>query len=103
MIELAINLETIYPGMDFCDKIRGVHRAGFRAIEFWGWQDKNLEQVKRVCRELDVQVQAFSGTGSWSLCDRTHRKEYMEWISERRIWTGFGRASGPPRSWSAPG
>ena len=26
MIELAINLETIYPGIDFCDKIRGVIR-----------------------------------------------------------------------------
>ncbi len=82
MIQLAINLEAIYPGMEFCDKIRGIHRAGFRAIEFWGWQDKNLEQIKRVCRELDVQVQAFSGTGSWSLCDRTHRKEYMDWIAK---------------------
>ena len=59
MIELAINLETIYPGMDFCDKIRGVHRAGFRAIEFWGWQDKDLPRVKALCKELGVKVQAF--------------------------------------------
>ena len=80
MIELAINLETIYPGIDFCDKIRGVHQAGFNAIEFWGWQDKNLTQVKAVCDELGVKVQAFSGTGSCSMCDRTHRKEYIDWI-----------------------
>lgn len=82
MIELAINLETIYPGMDFCDKIRGVHRAGFRAIEFWGWQDKDLPRVKALCKELGVKVQAFSGTGSWSLCDRESRKAYMDWVRQ---------------------
>ena len=82
MIQLAINLETIYPGVDFCEKIRGVHKAGFSAIEFWGWQDKNLPQVKAVCQELGVKVQAFSGTGSWSLCDRASRTEYKDWIRQ---------------------
>ncbi len=82
MIDLAINLETIYPGMEFCDKIRGVHKAGFSAIEFWGWQDKDLPRVKAVCEELGVKVRAFSGTGSWSLCDREHRPEYLDWIRQ---------------------
>lgn len=80
MIELAINLETIYPGMGFCEKIRSVHKAGFRAIEFWGWQDKDLKKVKATCRELGMKIQAFSGTLSWSLCDRDSREAYMNWI-----------------------
>ena len=82
MIDFAINLETIYPEMDFCDKIRKVRAAGFSAIEFWGWQDKNLPQVKMLCRELGMKVQAFSATGSWSLCDRESRKEYLDWARQ---------------------
>ena len=82
MIELAINLETIYPGMDFCEKIRRVHNAGFRAIEFWGWRDKDLNQVKATCRELGMKIQAFSGTLSWSLCDRGSRGAYIDWIEQ---------------------
>ena len=82
MMELAINLETIYPGMDFCQKIREVHRAGFSGIEFWGWQDKNLPQVKALCKELGIKVQAFSGTGEWSLCDRASKVAYIDHVKK---------------------
>ena len=36
MIDFAINVEMLYPGMDICEKIERVHAAGFQAIEFWG-------------------------------------------------------------------
>ena len=70
MIELAINLETIFPGMDICEKIERVSAAGFSAVEFWSWHDKDLKKMKDTCKKCGVKVQAFSGTKDWSLCDR---------------------------------
>ena len=82
MIDFAINVEMLYPGMDICEKIERVHAAGFQAIEFWGWQDKDLAKLKATCKHLGVKVRAFSGTGDWSLCDREHSGEYIDWIKK---------------------
>lgn len=80
MKEAAINIETIYPGMDICEKIERVSKAGFHAVEFWGWQDKDLSKISSTCRKFGVNVQAFSGIGSYSLCDREHSREFIDWI-----------------------
>ena len=79
-MEFSINIETIYPEMDICTKIRKVRAAGFKAIEFWGWSDKDLSAISQTCKEWDVTVQAFSGTGAYSLCDREHSREFADWI-----------------------
>lgn len=79
-IEAAINIETIYGDLDICEKIHKVSAAGFQAVEFWGWDGRDVEQIQRTCQECGVKVQAFSGTNKWSLCDRVHRREYMDWI-----------------------
>ncbi|RKJ81359.1 hypothetical protein D7X33_04130 [Butyricicoccus sp. 1XD8-22] len=80
MIDFAINLEPLYPGMELCEKIERVAAAGFTAVEFWGWDGRDLAQIRTTCKAHGVKVRAFSGTGSWSLCDREHSAEYIDWI-----------------------
>ena len=80
MISQAINLEPLYPGLTLCEKIRKVAEEGFKEVEFWGWDQLDLEEVKRTCKETGVKIRAFSGTKEWSLCDVSHRTEYIEWV-----------------------
>lgn len=82
MIDVAINIEPLYPGMDICEKIARVAEAGFQAVEFWSWDDRDLAQIKQTCRKHGVKVRAFSATKSFSLCDREHRKEYLDWVRQ---------------------
>lgn len=51
MIDWAINIEPLYPGMDICDKIEKVAAAGFNAIEFWGWQEKDITKIRETCEK----------------------------------------------------
>lgn len=81
-IETAVNIETIYGDLDICEKIQKVSEAGFHAVEFWGWDGRDVDQILKTCQACGVKVQAFSGTNKWSLCDRTHRKEYIDWIRQ---------------------
>ncbi len=82
MIDLAINIETLYPGMDFCGKIKKVAAAGFTAIEFWGWHDKDLEKIKQTCDASGVKVRAFCGTNDLSLCDGGQSNDIVEWVKK---------------------
>lgn len=82
MINKAINIETVYPGLTFCEKIKKVAEQGFNQIEFWGWDALDLDEVKKTCDEAGVKVRAFSATKEWSLCDVEHRTEYIDWIEK---------------------
>lgn len=82
MIEFAINIEPLYPGMDFYEKIKRVSAAGFTAVEFWGWADKDLAKIKQTCQSCGVKVRAFSGTAGYSLCDRAHQDACVDWIEK---------------------
>lgn len=82
MNDFAINIETIYPDMDYCEKIERVSAAGFKAVEFWSWDDKDLIRIKQTCERLGVKVRAFSGTKSYSLCDGEHSKEFIDWVQQ---------------------
>ncbi|MGI6012371.1 MAG: TIM barrel protein [Ruminococcus sp.] len=82
MIDFAINIEPLYSGEDICEKIRKVSKEGFHAVEFWSWDDRDLEKIKETCEECGTKIRAFSATKSWSLCDREHKKEYVDWIGK---------------------
>lgn len=82
MIDLAINIETLYPGMDICEKIERVGAAGFSAVEFWSWHDKDLSAIKKTCEKAGVRVRAFSATKDHSLCDQSSSAAYIDWIRQ---------------------
>jgi hydroxypyruvate isomerase len=78
----AVNIEPLFQGKDFCEKIRLAEEAGFHAIEFWGWRDKDIKKVRETCREYGVSVAAFCGQQDYSLCDAENCTDYMSWIKQ---------------------
>ena len=87
MISQAINLEPLYPGATLCEKIRKVSAEGFKEVEFWGWDQLDLEEVRRTCEETGAKIRAFSGTKEWSLIGRN-------------IWTGFRKVLKQQKNWT---
>lgn len=59
MISQAINLEPLYPGATLCEKIQKVSAEGFKEVEFWGWDQLDLKEVRRTCEETGVKIRAF--------------------------------------------
>lgn len=60
-MKAAICMEMLFPGRSPPEKVRLIAEAGFRAVEFWGWRDKDLPALAQVCRSLGVEVANFSG------------------------------------------
>jgi hydroxypyruvate isomerase len=60
MIKPAVCFEMLYPGMDPLEKIRRIADHGVRAVEFWGWRDKNLKAMAGLCGRLGVELANFS-------------------------------------------
>ena len=39
-------IETLYRELPFLERFRAAREDGFDAVEFWGWEDKDLPAVK---------------------------------------------------------
>jgi hydroxypyruvate isomerase len=69
-MEPVICFEMLYPELEAADKIAAVAAAGFDAVEFWGWRDKDLQSLAEACRAHAVRVANFSGQRRGSLIAR---------------------------------
>ena len=63
----AICLEMIYPQLALTKKIAKIAEYGFKYVEFWGWQDKDISRIISACLENEVKVVNFSGHRKGSL------------------------------------
>lgn len=57
----VICIEPLYPTLSSEQKIEHIANAGFHAVEFWNWRDKNIPAMLTACSEHQVQVVNFSG------------------------------------------
>lgn len=59
----AVNLELWWRQLPFLQRIEQAARLGFRAIEFWPWQNKDIRAVAAACTKLKLEVAQFSTWG----------------------------------------
>jgi hydroxypyruvate isomerase len=92
-MKASICIEMLYPGLAPDEKIRRIAGHGFRAVEFWGHKDKDIEAIRRACSETGVKVANFSGNRAGDLIDASTHDVVLRDIAEtvpvaRRLGTG---------------
>jgi len=79
MVEAAICIEMLDENLSQEEKILLVHQSGFKNIEFWGWQDKNLDSMHKHLSEHSMHIVNFSGHRHGDLVDSsTHQMIFDE-------------------------
>ncbi|MDW7656891.1 MAG: TIM barrel protein [Bacillota bacterium] len=76
----ALCIETLYTDMAFYDRFALAARDGYQYIEFWTWQNKDLDRIRELCQKNDLKVAAFSGDQDYSLCDVSQAGRYIDFI-----------------------
>ncbi len=72
-------IEMLFTEYDFPERIRKAKEAGFDCVEFWCWENKDLDAIEAVQKE--------TGMESWLSCREIWRGGW--WIPEILIciWT----------------
>jgi hydroxypyruvate isomerase len=65
----------IYPELDFVARAERVRETGFTAVEFWAWEGKDLEALRRLARQ-GLTIATFSGQRRGSLASREDWEAY---------------------------
>ncbi|WP_254274584.1 hydroxypyruvate isomerase family protein [Haloarcula marina] len=61
MPSLSVCIEMVFADRPLEERIERAAAAGADAVEFWGWQDKDLDAITEVCADADVELAAMLG------------------------------------------
>jgi hydroxypyruvate isomerase len=52
-------IELLFTEFPFNERIKKAKEFGFDAIEFWEWENKDLEIIKQTCKENEIEIATF--------------------------------------------
>ena len=59
----AVNIEIWWKDLPVTERIEKAAELGYSGIEFWGYEDKDLDAMAEKCRELGITVCQFTAWG----------------------------------------
>lgn len=77
----SICIEKIFLEVPFYDRFKLVKDAGFDYVEFWTWEDKDLDRVAALLKEYHSQVASISGDKIFSPIINEERAPYLEYLA----------------------
>ena len=75
-MKLSVCVDADYMGKTIEEAVRKVKEAGLDTIEFWTWEDKDVELLEKLHNE-GIRIAAFC-TGFISLVEEGEREKYIE-------------------------
>lgn len=70
-------IEMIFTEYDFITRIHKAKEAGFDCVEFWCWQDKDIEAIKKALDDTGLQVAVFQGNLEGRMVDPADHETYI--------------------------
>lgn len=77
-LSACIEMLFVEEGHDMCSRIRAAADAGFEAVEFWGWREKDVAALAATARETGLAVSAMTVDPSVPIVDSTRHREFVE-------------------------
>lgn len=74
---LSLCLETFFPELPFYDRFEAAARAGFQAVEFWSWSNKDLDRVRDLLKRHALTLASMSGDLAQSMVARDEAEAYL--------------------------
>lgn len=77
MIKLSGCIEALYTDLPIPERVKKLADAGVAAFEFWGWSNKNLDEIKQAKDNSGLPVATFS-CEMGSLVDASNKSKWVE-------------------------
>lgn len=75
-------IEMLFQEVEFVQRIYEAKKAGFDAIEFWLWQNKDLDAIKQALAETGMEVGIFQGNTEGRMIDPADNEKYVNGVKK---------------------
>lgn len=59
----AVNVEMWWTDLPLLDRLGKAAELGFPAVEFWPYQNKDIDAIAQLCKELGIEIAQFTAWG----------------------------------------
>lgn len=78
----SANIEVMYKELPFEERFAAARKDGFEYVEFWDWNNKDLDRINKLLSDNELKISAMSGDGPISMCDPERGAEYIDFIKQ---------------------
>ena len=71
-------IEMIFTEYPFLERFKKAKEAGFDYVEFWNWDNKDMDAIERTIKETGIGVATFQGSIRGVMVDKNDRDVYIE-------------------------
>ncbi len=79
-LERSACIEPMYSEIPFLERFQAAKNDGFEWVEFWSWEDKDLDAVKEAAEKAGIGISGFNGDADLSLVDPSHKEKYLAFL-----------------------
>lgn len=88
------HVEALYQELPFAERFAAAKKDGFKYIEIWDWDNKDLDELTRLCAENELAIAAMSGDKLYDMCNPDDDEKYIaEVIESIRVAEKIGAQS----------
>lgn len=81
-MKYSLCTEMLYDRMDFIDKFKAAADDGFEYAEFWRWDGRNWDAIKKAVSDSGLKISAFSGDDKFSPVDADEKGDYLDFLEK---------------------
>jgi len=81
-MKASVCIEMIFTEYPFLERIGKAAEAGFDAIEFWNWDNKDLPAIKATADRAGIAIASFQSNLGGTLIHPDHRESFVAGIKE---------------------
>lgn len=78
MLRLSVCIEALFTKLPYPERIKKSAELNAPAFEFWGWSNKNLDEIKRVKDEAGIEIATFSCEVGSPLVEPGNREKIID-------------------------
>lgn len=75
-------IEMLYQEFDIIERIYKAKESGFNAVEFWLWQNKDLDAIKKALDKTGLEVCVFQGNIEGRMIDPKDNEMYINGVKK---------------------
>ena len=75
-------IEMLFQDVELIERIYKAKEAGFQAVEFWLWQPKDLNAIKKALNETGLEVAVFQGNIQGRMIDSKDNEIYINGVKK---------------------
>jgi len=81
-MKASVCIEMVYTEYPFLDRIKIAAQQGFDAIEFWNWDNKDIEAMRKAVQNENIEIAAFQSNRGGTLVNPSQRNNFIAGIKE---------------------